>query len=239
MLGQLGRRMAGRVAWAAALAMLWASGYFCLGYMGDGWRARDMATALDDRIPFIAWSVWPYLLSLQIPLIPLFLVQCPRHFQRTAVAYGAVIIASLAFFAAFPVSSIQLRTAADPIGANPLTSWALRELFAIDLPFNLFPSLHVSLCALAAFATARAAPRSGLVLFGLVSLVAISVCTVKQHFILDALGGFTLAGIANELIMQPNDPSEDTRPLYMLWRISVYFMFSVVYGFFVIAYLRE
>jgi membrane-associated phospholipid phosphatase len=214
--------LAERTAWALGITTLWAIGYFGLGYAGDARNGRNLATALDGRIPFIANSVWVYLLGLTGAALPLFALRCPRLFRRSAVAYIAVILASLACFAVFPVTSIRLRPEVAMSNFEPLSSWAMQLLYAHDPPLNLFPSLHVSIGVIAAFSIWKASRRFGAGAFVLAALVGISVCTVKQHFVVDVLGGIGLAGVVNALLLRPYTPPNVAAPLHSPLGVVIY-----------------
>lgn len=202
--GAMRRRPGARVVWFAVLFTLWAVGYFYVGHSDSTRRARELTTALDRGIPFVGWTVWIYLAGLPMTLAPVFVLRSQRHFRRTAWAYAGVIVASLACFFAFPVTSAALRADVNAFGLDPLTWWAVRTLLAIDPPYNLFPSLHVSLCALAALSMAEAAPRSRVSWYGALALVAMSVCTTKQHVALDVLGGLALALASRDIVARLN-----------------------------------
>ncbi|HKH28375.1 MAG TPA: phosphatase PAP2 family protein, partial [Sphingomicrobium sp.] len=75
-------------------------------------------------------------------------------------------------------------------------------LYAVDPQTNLFPSLHVSLGVLAALSISKAAPGWACLATGAVAAVAISVCTVKQHVLIDVVGGLALAGAAHVVILR-------------------------------------
>lgn len=182
-----------RAAWGIGLFVLWAVGYFSVGNAAVALPARDLGTPLDRAVPFFGWSVWVYLAGLPMMAAPLFGLRCPDLLRRTAQAYTRVIAASLACFVLFPSTSASLRADADPDGIDPVSGWVLRMLHAIDPPTNLFPSLHVSLCALAAFSMAEATPRARPAWLACLALVAVSTCTLKQHVLADVLGGLALA----------------------------------------------
>lgn len=65
----------------------------------------------------------------------------------------------------------------------------------MDLPYNLFPSLHIALCGLLAVAYAR--HTRGVLRFlsnAWFVLIAASAVLTYQHHVLDVVGGFALAG---------------------------------------------
>ena len=192
-------------------------GYFAVGRNVDPARARDLATALDARIPFIARSVWVYLWVFPASLLPLFVVRCPRLFRRTILAYSLAIAASLIVFVAFPVTSIALRADRAALDVTCLSPWAVAVLYRLDPPVNLFPSLHLSIAALAALSAWKARRPYGLLGFVGVALIAVSICTVKQHFVLDGLGGAALAAVVYTFVMRPYAPEPGTDPAYG-WR---------------------
>jgi len=192
-------------------------GYFAVARNIDPARALDLGTALDARIPFLARSVWVYLWVFPASLLPLFLVRCPRLFRRTIVAYGVAIAVSLAVFAAFPVTSIGLRADRAALDVTRFSPWAVSVLYRLDPPYNLFPSLHLSIAALAALSAWKARRLYGAAAFAGVAAIGVSICTVKQHFVLDGLGGLALAAAIHAIVLRPYAPPPATDPAYG-WR---------------------
>jgi membrane-associated phospholipid phosphatase len=150
-------------------------------------------------------------------LIPLFVVRCPRLFRRAIVSYGLAIAASLVFFAALPVTSIGLRMDRSALDATRFSTWAVSVLYGLDPPFNLFPSLHLSIAALASLTAWKARRSYGAAAFVGVALIAASICTIKQHFVVDGLGGVLLAAVVHAFVLRPYRPSAGTDPAYG-WR---------------------
>jgi membrane-associated phospholipid phosphatase len=192
-----------RAALTLGVLVLFVAGYFGVGGNVDPSRARQLATSVDDRIPFIARSVWVYLWVFPASLLPLFLVRCPRLFRRAMLSYGIAIAVSLAVFAAMPVTSIGLRRDRSTLDVTQPSAWAVSVLYAVDPPLNLFPSLHLSIAVLASLAAGKARRSYGAAAFVGVVLVAASICTVKQHFVLDGLGGAALAGVIHAAVLRP------------------------------------
>ena len=145
-----------RLAATAGLVTFFIVGYFGVGRSISSAMTFDMATSLDRRIPFIAQSVWIYFWVFTAALIPLFVVKCPRLFRRTVLAYGLVIAISLICFKAYPATSASLRAAGAVLDVSSPSNWAVSVLYSLDPPYNLFPSLHLSLALLAAFSAWKA-----------------------------------------------------------------------------------
>jgi membrane-associated phospholipid phosphatase len=66
-------------------------------------------------------------------------------------------------------------------------------MWAIDPPFNTFPSLHVSLATLATLVVWQHNPRLGRWMALGATVLTLSTFLVKQHFIIDAAGGVAVA----------------------------------------------
>jgi len=228
-----------RVVLTAGLATFFIVGYFGIGLSTDPTRAGELVSPLDVHIPFIACSIWLYLWVFPAAFTPLFLVHCPRLFRRTALAYAMVIAVSFACFAAFPVTSARLRAAPAMLDVGDPCGWAVAILYSLDPPFNLFPSLHLSIAALAAFSAWKASGRYGAAFFTGVGLVGMSVCTVKQHFVSDVLGGFVLAALVGAVILQPYRPEAGISPAYSWRGPAMYLAFLILfYAAIYIAYRR-
>lgn len=194
-----------RAAWLLVVATLFVGGYFGVGRAVDPTTARSIATPLDAALPFWPASIFVYVTVFPGALLPLFTVRCPRLFRRTALAYVAVIAVSLACFVALPVTSLPLRADTASLASGPGPSrvledwiaWGVRTLYAWDPPVNLFPSLHLAVATVAASVSGRARRAYGLLAGVWVAAVAVSVCTIKQHYVLDAVAGVALGAAAH------------------------------------------
>jgi membrane-associated phospholipid phosphatase len=65
-------------------------------------------------------------------------------------------------------------------------------IYSHDLPFNCFPSTHVSLSLISGAYWIKQAPHSKVYITVFVVLVAASTLFVKQHYIVDVAGGAIL-----------------------------------------------
>jgi membrane-associated phospholipid phosphatase len=224
-----------------SLVIFFIAGYFGVGASRNPDQARELKTFLDDQIPFIAGSVWTYLLIFPSALLPLFVVRCRRLFRRTAVAYAIAITVSVFCFAFFPVSSIGLRAGGAMLDPGRASDWAVATLYSIDPPYNLFPSLHLSIAVLAAFSVWKATRRYGIAAFVTLIVVGVSVCTVKQHVVLDVAGGGALGALVSFFVLRPYRPQAGVEPAYS-WRgplLYVAFLVVVYTGFYVTFYIAS
>lgn len=183
--------------WLVALsASVGLSALFLVIYGGCNWitaqrtDVRTIAFAWERLIPFVPRMIAPYM------SIDLFFISAPflcrtqaelRAFAKRIAA--AIIVAGICFLL------LPLRFAF----ARPTTSGWLGMLFdwfrTLDAPHNLFPSLHIALCALL-LVTYRRHTRGLLQLAVTIwfALIAASAVLTYQHHVLDVVGGFALAG---------------------------------------------
>jgi len=232
------RSLVERVVLTTGLTTFLVTGYFSVGMSRNLPEAHVLTTALDERIPFVAGSVWMYLWVFPCALIPLFVVRCSQLFRRTAIAYAVVIAISLICFITFPVTSAGLRIAQAKFDVSVFSQWAVSLLYSIDPPYNLFPCLHLSVASVAAFSVWKASKPYGSAVFLSVIFIGMSVCTVKQHYLLDVFGGIALAAFANALVLRPYTPLEGATLTYSWRGPAAFVIFAlVVYAMFYVAFL--
>jgi len=228
-----------RVAITTGLINFFVVGYFGVGLSRNSANAHILTTTLDDQIPFIAGSVWAYLWVLSCALLPMFVVRCSGLFRRTAIAYAIVIAVSLVFFTVFPVTSIQLRVPETRLDVSRFSDWAVSLLYSVDPPYNLFPSLHLSIATLAALSVWKARKSYGVAVFLSVAFAGASLSTLKQHCFIDILGGLVLGAFVGALILAPYKPWEHATRAYP-WRVTAAYLVlvAVLYCSLYVAYLH-
>lgn len=155
---------------------------------------------LDAHIPFCEWFVIPYCLWYPFLVITgLYLLRRDRAaFRRYMLFLGTTFLLSAAIWLLVP-NGQDLRPAVFP-RENPLTALTA-GLYRIDTNTNVFPSVHVlgSVGAALAVRDCRALKRKKLLRTGAVLLAAaicISTVFIKQHSVLDVVGGLLLGGLA-------------------------------------------
>jgi hypothetical protein len=166
-------------------------------------------------IAFVPFMILPYM------SIDLFFIAAPflcrtkeelRIFSRRVIA--AILIAGLCFLL-FPLRFAFPRSHA--------SGWlgAVFDWFrGVDLPFNLFPSMHAALLLFLVDVYAR--NLRGVLLLAVMSwffLIALSPLLTYQHHVIDIVGGFILAGYCFYLFRE----SSHTPPAVADRRIGSYY----------------
>ena len=149
---------------------------------------------LDDWIPFVRQFVLIYVLwyPLMLGTTLVLLFKDRRAFVRYARSVVIALSACMLIFVIFP-SGQELRPAEVP--GSDLTARLLRAIYAADTNTNVFPSMHVvgTLAAVIGIFDSRSAPRGvqwGVAALGV--LINASTVLIKQHSVLDILGGVVL-----------------------------------------------
>ena len=167
--------------------------------LGEDAVYHSLAIPLDGRIPLVPAFMIPYVLSYVLWVgTPIFLAwrDRTRFFDMAAAFFLSIVIAFL-FFYFFPVS-IERPT----VEGNDLFSVAVRYLYEIDAPRNLFPSLHCMhtwTCYLAIRGRREYSPalRWGVFVFAL--FVFASTVLLRQHYLADIAGGILFAELCTLL----------------------------------------
>jgi membrane-associated phospholipid phosphatase len=216
---------------SAALSLL-----FLVVYGGCNWitsRRSDVGLlnfGWEQYLPFVPMLIVPYL------SIDLFFIAAPFLFRThrelsifTKRVTLAILLAGICFLL-FPFRFAFARPHAD--------GWtgALFDWFrGMDAPYNLFPSLHVTLCLLLADAYAR--HTRGVVRLASVIwfvLIGLSAVLTYQHHLLDVVGGLALAGYCFYWIPE----SSPHLPVITNFRIGSYYVAGGIASMILIILLR-
>jgi membrane-associated phospholipid phosphatase len=182
---------------AVPVATLFAAVYFPVNWL-TSLRTDNHRLYLDRElaIPFVPEMIYVYASLLLLLLLPAFTLTRP---QLTALARALVTTL-------FVAAAVYLLLPADPgfdrPGHVPGYDAVYRALYALELPHNLVPSLHIASSALFILAVrnnlSSAWSRNGLVLWGI--LLCLSVLLIHQHHILDVISGLLLGYLAWRLV---------------------------------------
>ncbi len=167
--------------------------YFALEKINAGDDYYLMYCKFDDQIPFFEWFIFPYLswfLYMAITGVYL-LVNDDKGFERYMLILWTGFFLSCLFISFFSTGQ-ELRPEVLP--RQNFASWIVEKIYAFDTNTNVFPSMHVIGALSVAVGIAQSEvlkKRRWIQLCSIVLCALIIMATVflKQHSILDVLGG--------------------------------------------------
>lgn len=141
----------------------------------------------EGNIPLYPALVFAYLLEFAFFALAYLMIDDLPFFKKVASAVLLCVTLHFLIFLIFPVE-YRLRPEID---ADRGWAYLLVDFYYwLDLPYNCFPSLHVSNVVLVSFFMERFRRGMGWILHPLAVLVAVSVVLVKQHYIADVVAGY-------------------------------------------------
>jgi membrane-associated phospholipid phosphatase len=200
--------------WRRALLWMLALGsLFLIGYPAINRYAEVHSVLIAPRfaweaaIPFLAWTVVPYLLLNLIFPLSFFVCERRRELDVHALRLLGAQLASFTAFLMWPMRRAQL----PPVDE----SWAtglFEALLAFDRPFNMMPSLHLAVLVIVWDLLRRKSmqhwhPRwhrgwRWLCHLG-AAAIAVSTLTTWQHHVLDVSAGVLLGALCVLCIRWP------------------------------------
>jgi membrane-associated phospholipid phosphatase len=185
LLARFNAHFLGRIATTLALIGLTFQAYW---YLNNHLPPRfDFMTPVDRLVPFLPWTLLVYQ-SFFCMLVWAAWICDAREFLRLL---AAVLLANLAAYAGFILlTSHYPRPDLRTIEPEFLRE-AFASMFAQDAPGNTFPSIHVAVTTLLALRLRQR--RLGGLWLAWAGLVVLSTLTVKQHYLVDVIGGLALA----------------------------------------------
>ncbi len=184
------------------LTAVWIYGLFFFAYTlanraVDPNSAVNLTIALDQLIPFVPEFIYPFYLLYGFIVLPSFLIRNRVLFYRTAAAFSALILLSVAFFFLFPVVVPRPEFVPDDLAEKLVFS-----IYRMDPPICGFPSLHVSASLLATLAVYRNSRIQGRIFLVMFLLTSAATLFIKQHVVLDAVGGILMALLVDFLFIR-------------------------------------
>lgn len=157
----------------------------------------DPSLPVDAVFSVVPWTFFIYLLAYVI-ILGLFVIRRSAAFLNLAfTSFILMNLAAFVLFALFPAQGPARDFAADGGGIIGL-------VHLVDSRFNAFPSLHVANPWLVAFLAVKERKISPLSMLFLAIALSISISTmlVRQHYLLDVLGGFALAVLTSAIMFR-------------------------------------
>ncbi|MGZ9583371.1 phosphatase PAP2 family protein [Paenibacillus marinisediminis] len=155
-------------------------------------HVTQLITAWDHFIPFVPSFIIPYL--IWYPYIFLMLVVFFR--KDRSVYYRSLTLTCIGLVICFLIYSIfQTMMLRPEIGSDGMLNWLVRFVYSTDAPYNCFPSIHVltSHIVLKAAYQCKLSRRATTATFITSWMIILSTLFVKQHVLMDAVGGILLS----------------------------------------------
>lgn len=159
----------------------------------------------DGWIPFVPWMVWPYVVWYLTIAFALGWTGWfdGREFRRLAAFLYLGMSSAYVVYLLFP-NGQNLRPAIDSLGSG-WDAEVLKWIYTHDTPTNCNPSIHVidALAVWIALSRDRILRKRGWFQIGLIVLslaIIASTVMVKQHSLVDVLGGLAWGGLWYVLI---------------------------------------
>ncbi len=146
--------------------------------------------AWERHIPFVPWMIVPYLSIDLFFALSFFLCRGRAQLHTHAARIALAIAISAAFFLLFPLRYGWPRPA-----VGGFLGILFAPLNAMDLPYNLCPSLHISLRTILWRVYGRRLHEHRtwrLACGGWFFLIGVSTLFVYQHHVIDLLGGYAV-----------------------------------------------
>lgn len=184
-----------RVRLALALScmyVLFSVTYLAINLFSVGRVAHTLYLPGEDRIPFLPVFEYLYALTFFIPVLLVITVREYARLRRLVCAFAVSLLVAYTTYLLFPVFMERPR-----LEVSSVHTWLL-SLQYLDKPYNAFPSMHVTLSWLTAYAS-QGTRATRVLVAGVAIGVSVSTLFVKQHYVADVLFGFALASVAWKL----------------------------------------
>jgi PAP2 superfamily. len=157
--------------------------------------AGSLVTNIDKAIPFIpafilAYVAWyPFIILTLLYLC----IKDKKIYLRTLASIDIGLLVAFVFFYIF-----QTYVPRPVVDGTDIFSQIVRIIYSCDKPYNCFPSIHVLECYLMmkGIHEYTKAPKATVIFIDFMSvLIIVSTWFVKQHVILDAVGGIYIGEV--------------------------------------------
>jgi len=145
-------------------------------------------TAFDKSIPFLIWTVWPYLILAAFAFLPILLRD---KFLIIRAAFAIIIAVGINTIIYFIFPTIINRAASPEV--TDLSTFAYNWLCNIDTPNNCLPSGHITNACIGFWALAKENKKYSILLWIIFALLGFTIFTTKQHYFWDLPAGLATA----------------------------------------------
>ncbi len=148
-----------------------------------------LAIWIDSSIPYISYFVVPY--ALYVFVVLLAFVVCWKDYKlykTMALSMATAIAIAIVIYMTFQTAVVRTN-----IEGTDIFNQGVKIVYQIDAPLNSFPSLHVAIPTIATMFIFLRNKKIGLATTPIAILIILSTVFIKQHVVLDVLGGLALS----------------------------------------------
>ena len=174
------------------------------------WQAFDPTTSIDTWIPVIPWTIVPYsTLYFYYPMAAILGMKSEQTQRENVIFHQILLMLTWMVFAIFILAPVEVDIRRSVFAAD-LGIWQpwYDYLYAVDTPWNAWPSLHIVQSLLAVLVVSRWYNTENYrwqirILWFAWLMLTISVMTTKQHFVWDVVTGIIIAVLAWKYWISP------------------------------------
>jgi membrane-associated phospholipid phosphatase len=150
---------------------------------------HNLETNIDTKIPFESIFVIFYIAYYPFVTIILFLYwNDEKNFKAMSSSIILIAAVSLVIYQLF-----QTKTDRPSLHPTTMCDSLVYYLYSLDDPVNGFPSLHVSLTTISTIFVYEQSKHLFKFVLPIAILIIISTLFIKQHYVIDVMGGIFLA----------------------------------------------
>ena len=150
---------------------------------------RRFSVWIDRVIPLVPITIWPYLLFIPYLIFCAVLLWLTPIFIPYILTFILTSGLSVLVWAVIPNGVTRPKLSR----VTSLSMRLLKYVYTHDGDSNGFPSAHVSYTIVSTHYLAQVLPHHAILLWCIATIISISTVTTKQHYVLDLIGGLTLA----------------------------------------------
>jgi membrane-associated phospholipid phosphatase len=167
-------------------------GYFVGGYLFINWINQFQTHYFNVSFPF-EWSItfipvfiFGYILVYFSMVLLYFVLTDMQDFRRAVVA---CLLTTTVYYILFLIFPVRCELRPDLSHATGFSVNVTKFYYAIDKPYNLFPSLHMAYPTLATLLSWRRHRVMRYIFLAMTLIIGASVVLVKQHYVMDVVVG--------------------------------------------------
>lgn len=181
------RLLAGLLIFGAAAILYLTSNHFHI------FRPRLLPLSrIDVAVPFTPQTVWLYVSEYLYAAVIYCSYRDTLNLNKAIYAVFSLLVTCVLVFWLWP-TTISRDLFPLPDNLDPVTWHVFAALRRVDSPANCFPSFHVGSVFLACFILSNESRRKFLFFLVWATAISLSTLTVKQHYFVDVVSGFSLA----------------------------------------------